>query len=43
MRLDKHGRHPNAEKDATIGREPNPFVSLEGYKAEIDINEAFNP
>jgi metallo-beta-lactamase class B len=38
------GSHPAmygmAEKYARIGKGPNPFIDPEGYKAEIDINEA---
>jgi metallo-beta-lactamase class B len=38
------GSHPAmyrmAEKYAKIGKGPNPFIDPEGYKAEIDINEA---
>jgi metallo-beta-lactamase class B len=38
------GSHPAmyrmAEKFAKIGKGPNPFIDPEGYKAEIDINEA---
>ncbi|HEY7390506.1 MAG TPA: subclass B3 metallo-beta-lactamase [Bryobacteraceae bacterium] len=38
------GSHPAmyhmAEKYARIGKGPNPFIDPEGYKAEIDTNEA---
>jgi metallo-beta-lactamase class B len=38
------GSHPAmyrmTEKYAKVGKGPNPFIDPEGYKAEIDINEA---